>query len=70
MKFNNIKKILRKQVQNKVKTFWVYNEENKEFINIYKMYSDKLKIYTPQQLIDYLDEFERFKEYHETEKAQ
>ncbi len=70
MKFNNIKKILRKQVQNKVKTFWVYNEETKEFINIYKMYSDKLKIYTPQQLIDYLDEFERFKGYHETEKTQ
>ena len=70
MKFNNIKKILRKQIINNVKTFWVYNEENKEFINIYKMYSDNLKIYTPKQLIDYLDEFERFKEYHETEKTQ
>ena len=40
MKYNNIKKILRKQVQNNVKTFWTYNEENKEFINIYKMYRD------------------------------
>ena len=59
MKYTNIKKILKKQVQNKVKTFWVYNEENQEFINIYKMYSDKLKIYTPQQLIDKLEEYER-----------
>jgi hypothetical protein len=59
MKYTNIKKILKKQVQNNVKTFWVYNEENKEFINIYKMYSDKFKIYTPQQLIDKLEEYER-----------
>ena len=61
MKYTNIKKILKKQVQNNVKTFWVYNEENKEFINIYKMYSDKFKIYTPQQLIDKLEEYEREK---------
>ena len=59
MKYTNIKKILKKQVQNNVKTFWVYNEDNKEFINIYKMYSDKLKIYTPQQLIDKLEKYER-----------
>tara|TARA_R110002012_G_scaffold169141_5_gene332968 strand:+ start:205 stop:396 length:192 start_codon:yes stop_codon:yes gene_type:complete len=59
MKYANIKKILKKQVQNKVKTFWVFNEENQEFINIYKMYSDKFKIYTPQQLIHKLEEYER-----------
>tara|TARA_R100000664_G_C2758990_1_gene148308 strand:+ start:726 stop:914 length:189 start_codon:yes stop_codon:yes gene_type:complete len=59
MKYTNIKKILKKQVQNNVKTFWIYNEDNKEFINIYKMYSDKFKIYTPQQLINKLEEYER-----------
>jgi len=59
MKYTNIKKILKKQVDNNVKTFWVYNKENQEFVQIYKMYSDKLKIYTPQQLIDKLEEYER-----------
>jgi len=59
MKFNNIKKILHKQIDNGVKTFWTYNEENKEFTQIYKSYTDKLKIYTPQQLIDKLKEYER-----------
>jgi hypothetical protein len=59
MKFNNIKRLLRQQVENGVNTFWIYNEENKEFINIYKIYSDKLTIYTPQQLIEYLDAKEK-----------
>ena len=61
MKYNNIKKILRKQVENNVKTFWIFNEENQEFIQIYKIYSDKLPIYTAKQLIDYLEEYEREK---------
>ena len=56
MKFNNIKKILRKQVETNVKTLWTFNEETKEFTCIYKSYTDKLPIFTPQQLIDYLDE--------------
>tara|TARA_R100000541_G_scaffold55361_3_gene64201 strand:+ start:51 stop:242 length:192 start_codon:yes stop_codon:yes gene_type:complete len=58
MKYNNIKKILNKQIDNRVKTFWTYNEEKKEFTQIYKSYTDKLKIYTPQQLIDKLEEYE------------
>tara|TARA_B100001094_G_scaffold162653_1_gene157389 strand:- start:903 stop:1199 length:297 start_codon:yes stop_codon:yes gene_type:complete len=56
MKYNNIKKILSKQIQNNVKTFWVYNEESKEFINIYKMYSNKYTIYTPEQLLNYIND--------------
>ncbi len=56
MKYNNIKTILRKQVQNGVKTFWTFNEEEKEFTQIYKNYTDELKIYTPQQLLKYLNE--------------
>ena len=54
MKYNNIKAILRKQIDNGVKTFWTFNEEEKEFTQIYKNYTNELKIYTPQQLIDYL----------------
>ena len=54
MKYNNIKKILKKQVDNKVKTFWTFNEDEKEFTQIYMNYTNELKIYTPQQLLDYL----------------
>ena len=56
MKYNNIKTILRKQVQNGVKTFWTFNEEEKEITQIYKNYTDEIKIYTPQQLLKYIKE--------------
>ena len=56
MKYNNIKKILRRQIENGVKTFWTYNKDEEEFTCIYKNYNDKLKIYTPQQLLNKLDE--------------
>ena len=56
MKYNNIKKILRKQIQKGVKTFWIYNEDNEEFINIYKMYDSKYTIYTPEQLLNYIND--------------
>jgi len=56
MKYNNIKAILRKQIDNGVKTFWTFNEEEKEFTQIYKNYTNDLKIYTPQQLLEYLNE--------------
>ena len=54
MKYNNIKGILKKQVDNNVQSFWTFNEDDKEFTQIYKSYTDDLKIYTPQQLLDYL----------------
>jgi hypothetical protein len=56
MKYNNIKTILKKQIDNGVKTFWTFNEEEKEFTQIYKNYTNELKIYTPQQLLEYLNE--------------
>ncbi len=56
MKYTNIRNILKKQITNNVKTFWTYDEENKEFNQIYKKYSDDLKIYTPQQLLTKLTE--------------
>ena len=58
MKYNNIKKMLKKQIDDGIKDFWTYDEDKKEFTNIYKNYTDKLKIYTPQQLLDKLEEYE------------
>ena len=57
MKYINIKGILKKQTENNVKTFWTFNEDDKEFTQIYKSYTDELKIYTPKQLLDYLDAY-------------
>jgi hypothetical protein len=54
MKYNNIKNILKKQINNGVKSFWTFNEQDKEFTQIYKNYTNELKIYTPQQLLDKL----------------
>ena len=34
MKYTNIRNILKKQITNNVKTFWTYDEENKEFNQI------------------------------------
>ena len=52
MKYNNIKNILRKQIESNVKTFWTFNEKDNNFTCIYKNYSDGLTIYTPQQLLN------------------
>ena len=54
MKYTNIKGILRKQIENNVQSFWTFNEEEKEFTQIYKNYTNELKIYTPKQLLNYL----------------
>ena len=54
MKYNNIKNILRKQIDNGVKTFWTFDETENNFTCIYKNYSDGLTIYTPQQLLNKL----------------
>jgi len=56
MKYTNIKKILKKQIENNVNTFWTFNDEDMEFIQVYKIYSNKYSIYTPKQLLKYLDE--------------
>ena len=58
MKFSNIKRLLRQQIENGVRVLWTFNELEPEFTMIYKSYNNNLTIYTPQQLIDYLDEKE------------
>lgn len=59
MKFNNIKRLLRQQIENGVRVLWTFNEAEPEFTMIYKSYNNNLTIYTPQQLITYLNEKER-----------
>ena len=58
MKYNNIKKILRKQIDDGVKTFWTYDENLKEFTQIYKNYTDDLQIFTPEQLLRRIETLE------------
>ena len=59
MKYNNIKRLLRQQIESGVRSFWTFDEIIPEFTMIYKDYTNQLSIYTPQQLINYLDEKER-----------
>ena len=54
MKYNTIKPILRNQVKEGVRALWTFDELNKEFTMIYNNYNNKLRIYTPQQLLDKL----------------
>ena len=56
MTYNNIKKILKKQIENNVNALWTFNEEQKEFTQIYQNYNNNLTIYTPQQLLNKLNE--------------
>ena len=56
MKYTNIKAILKKQIDKGVKTFWTFDETENNFTCIYKNYTDGLRIYTPQQLLNKLNE--------------
>ena len=56
MKFTNIKKTLKKQVDDRSKFLWTYDEKKQSFTQIYQNYSDKLQIYTPDQLLKRLQE--------------
>jgi len=58
MKYTNIKKILKKQIDKGVKALWTFNEEKKEFTMIYQNYSNELQIYTAKQLLDLLSVIE------------
>ena len=55
-KYNNIKKILRKQVESKVISQWVWLEDTNEFTQVYQMIpSDADVLYSPQQLLNKLE---------------
>ena len=59
MKYNNIKKVLKGQIDSKVDALWTFDDAKQEFTMIFKNYDNNLSIYTPQQLINYLNEKER-----------
>ena len=48
--YKTIKWVLRQHIKNNNKTLWTYKDN--EFRCIYKNYSPDDKIYTPQQLLD------------------
>ena len=58
-KYNNIKKILRKQVENQVNSQWAWIKDNEgntiEFCNMFRVIPDVEEIYTPQQLLNKLE---------------
>ncbi len=58
MTYKNIKKILRDHIKNNVRTLWTFDEINMEFTCVYSEYKDELQIYTPQQLLDRIEELE------------
>ena len=57
MKYTNNKRILKKQIEVGLKTLWTYNETDNEFTCIYENYSNDLKIYTNQQLLNKLNAY-------------
>ena len=56
-KYKTIKWVLKQQIEKATKTLWTWEEGKKEnFTCIYENYSDSLTIYTPQQLLDNINE--------------
>ena len=57
MKYDEIKKTLQKQIDNNVKAYWTYIEENKEFVCLHDInLGKKIKVYTPKQLLTYIND--------------
>lgn len=58
-KYTGIKKMLRNQIATDIKVFWTWEKGSQDhFTMIYQNYGDDLKIYTPQQLLEELEENE------------
>ena len=51
MKYKDIKYILRHHIKSNIKSLWTYDEDKKEFTQLYKKYDDELQIYTAEQLL-------------------
>ena len=54
MTYKTIKWLLRFHVKNNIRSLWTWKDN--EFKCIYKNYTDDNTIYTPQQLLNKLDE--------------
>tara|TARA_R100000664_G_C2677896_1_gene87153 strand:+ start:108 stop:296 length:189 start_codon:yes stop_codon:yes gene_type:complete len=55
MKYKNIKKELKRQVEGNINTIWTFDERNQHFVMRYQVFDNSLKVYTPQQLLDKLN---------------
>tara|TARA_R100000664_G_scaffold8209_1_gene13631 strand:- start:140 stop:313 length:174 start_codon:yes stop_codon:yes gene_type:complete len=53
MKYTTIKWLLRNHIKNGVKSLWTWKDNN--FTCIYQNYLETDKIYTPQQLLEELE---------------
>ena len=51
--YKTIKCILRNHIKNNVRSLWTYEDDN--FTCIYENYSGESRIYTPQQLLELID---------------
>ena len=55
--YKNIKWVLRKQIEKNAKTLWTWQDGKEEnFTCVYKNYGDNLPLYTPQQLLNKIEE--------------
>jgi hypothetical protein len=55
--YTTIKKLLKAHIKINLKSLWTWEQgENENFTCIYKAYDNELQIYTPQQLLNKLDE--------------
>jgi|TARA_R110000824_G_scaffold23996_7_gene84881 hypothetical protein len=56
-KYKTIKWVLKKQIDSLSKTLWTWRKgKDENFTCIYKDFKDELPIYTPQQLLNLLNE--------------
>tara|TARA_R110000765_G_scaffold311148_1_gene404353 strand:+ start:673 stop:924 length:252 start_codon:yes stop_codon:yes gene_type:complete len=55
--YKTIKWILKDNIKKNVRNLWTWKQgKDENFTCIYKSYNDDLPIYTPQQLLDKIDE--------------
>ncbi len=55
--YKTIKWVLRGHIKNNVKSLWTYEDNN--FTCIYKNYSNSSIIYTPDQMLDLIDQLNK-----------
>jgi len=57
MKFTTIKTVLKHQIKNNNQVLWTWT--NNHFNMIWKVYDPKLRIYTPIQLLEKIEKYEK-----------
>ena len=57
MNYRTIKWVLKKHIQNKIKSLWIWEDDN--FTCIYQNYSESSRIYTAVQLLEILEDYKQ-----------